>query len=197
MLRYKLLLLIFLFISFDAQAQRSKVRPARSKWSLALGDLNWSEPIKLTQDGIEDAGTVNYNGLLLGIDGSLRWRRWVFGSGLGLATGKATAGLYSGDLTFEDGKNRSWLGAFAQPYASYSIHRMLTLGAGAILLYRNGDWTPADSSLRVSLKSALQIGPQVTLRVDVWPQLSLVQTLASLGNDHTLWSFRIQWNFRR
>lgn len=173
-----------------------KARKIKPKWlkSFSVGGsyMLWNEDLNISQSGARSKGFANYGGYGFSLDYSWLGRRWMYGTALGFAFGKASSGGFS-TPTFEDGLNRAWWALQASGALYYRWNSTFMWGSGLVWRERTVDWKPFDDTLSVDADRKTKIAPQMILRWRVNDTFTFMQTYTLLDfKNSTMWTWTAQ-----
>lgn len=205
----KLLVTLVLLLSFPefalaqaadtkpkAASKARKPRSSTSKVSVGLGYMIFSEPLQINDSVQKDNGYANYAGLAALADYSWTKSRWIYQVGGGIASGKATAGGFSG-LSYPDSGRRTWTFTFLEFVAHYRLTSAVSLGGGLLAGNRSADWKSAANPV-IQTKSLNKViyAPELVLRFAVSRKIALAQSLSSPDlRGNTMWRWSGHFSF--
>lgn len=173
-----------------------KLFPVASQFEVGLSYVQWNERMGLSRGATSGRGYANYAGPGLSLEYNRRGQRWQYGVTATLAAGKAAAGGFGSGLTFADGVDRSWTGAFLHPFVHYRANPTFMIGLGALARMRTVDWGSLDPTLSVDPHSSFAGAPTMDLRWTLADTITLVQSFALLGLEgETQWTWSAQTVF--
>lgn len=205
MYRFNILLLCF-FVSMTAWAQEnssstSEARPRShssgfSLSSLSLGYVSWKEVLHLSNSGVTDQGSSNFNGNSLDFEYEHYWiPRWGWMSDVALMSGQAQLGGTMVRLPYQAG-SVSWHGAEVSYRGAYRFATNVVVSAGPLILFRQVT-IPADSD-GSSVKSGASVNYGLVANANLrltksWEVKLSMGTL--LADASTLWSLGFGYIF--
>lgn len=156
-------------------------------FSLHFQYVNWTENMRLQQNGVVSADFANFSGSAVGGGFEYQNEKYGFGTDINLLSTRASGGGNSGVISYSKGKVPSF-GAQLIPRAYLRITEKFDLGFSVPIHYRQISWATETSGLEVSSGKNLNVAGTLDFRILLTPHLVFNQSLGPYGSENnTLW----------
>lgn len=180
----------------ESEGDTAKATPFKTQTatSISLSSIQWNDALKLQQGISTDKDFANYNGLILGIQRDVYYRRWGWSIGGFIGSGRANGGGVAQTISYQEDKVPFTVYGVS-PRVFYRHSGRISLGVTGMGFMKSISWPTDDATLNIDDGRKLNMMALLDINLRLFPRWDFYSGIGPLAEGATLWKIGLNYRY--